>query len=681
DKERDVTQQVKDTLGLTHDDFTRAVVLPQGKFAEFLSLKGADRRRMLQRLFNMEKYGDRLNDVIKGRLNIATSRLESIQSAQIELGDASKEALELAQKAYRDADQQVTTLSKQFQEMKEVFEAAKQKREWQIALQHTLETEQSLIAGLPEIEAKRERLSKARLAAQVIPYVLDYEMVEQALLGSRIEKEKAEKAFEVTSSLETEKKQDYETTAERVLQETPIYEKRRETLREAIRIQDEMTIKEKGLFQLKAGRDQINADLERKQKLVNELTDARDRFHIEREKLRVVLQEERIDYQTREQITKALAEKLDIENKRTSYNEWLAQQKLLKSNVVENDRQAKAEKVKVEKVVEELRTLFSKYEAVYYHAASTKKGLDMVLDWLVQKEEDGQKKIQEATITHLATELAAQLRDGAPCPVCGAVHHPNPAETKIPDQTTELKEEVQFLRQCSQWINKAITSAGSYQTTIEQRVNQIQDLSSELIPGIHSRKEMALPDLSAWMIEDLKTWMTLTKTDLQGFKQDILELDEQLKPLVDRYQKITKQYLILMTQRENIEQQEKTTSEKIKALRETLEGQHKVWSETYPTLDYQNLEQVLESMHRQDQRAQEVNEQIEKLTHQLEVTEQKRQKLDSEVSDLKQQYARFDESIKETTKFLEILTADYKKAMGDVSVEADTALQLLDKEW
>lgn len=50
DKTNDVNQQVQELLGLTIDDFTRAVVLPQGKFAEFLSLKGTERRQMLQRL-------------------------------------------------------------------------------------------------------------------------------------------------------------------------------------------------------------------------------------------------------------------------------------------------------------------------------------------------------------------------------------------------------------------------------------------------------------------------------------------------------------------------------------------------------------------------------------------------------------------------------------------------------
>ena len=37
DKLAEVTRCVEEKIGLKMDDFTRAVVLPQGKFAEFLS--------------------------------------------------------------------------------------------------------------------------------------------------------------------------------------------------------------------------------------------------------------------------------------------------------------------------------------------------------------------------------------------------------------------------------------------------------------------------------------------------------------------------------------------------------------------------------------------------------------------------------------------------------------------
>ncbi|KPC99346.1 Nuclease SbcCD subunit C [Geobacillus sp. BCO2] len=65
DKLSEVDKAIEQLLGLTMEDFTRAVVLPQGKFAEFLSLKGSERRQMLQRLFHLERYGDQLNKKVE----------------------------------------------------------------------------------------------------------------------------------------------------------------------------------------------------------------------------------------------------------------------------------------------------------------------------------------------------------------------------------------------------------------------------------------------------------------------------------------------------------------------------------------------------------------------------------------------------------------------------------------
>ena len=48
-------------IGLTAGDFMRTVVLPQGKFSEFLKVSGKDRREILERLFRLEEYGVRLD--------------------------------------------------------------------------------------------------------------------------------------------------------------------------------------------------------------------------------------------------------------------------------------------------------------------------------------------------------------------------------------------------------------------------------------------------------------------------------------------------------------------------------------------------------------------------------------------------------------------------------------------
>jgi len=54
-----------DVLGLTFDDFVTSVVLPQGKFSEFLMTSPKDRRELIERLFDLKRYGTDLSFKIK----------------------------------------------------------------------------------------------------------------------------------------------------------------------------------------------------------------------------------------------------------------------------------------------------------------------------------------------------------------------------------------------------------------------------------------------------------------------------------------------------------------------------------------------------------------------------------------------------------------------------------------
>ncbi len=60
----EMNSRIKEIIGLSYDDFTRAVVLPQGEFSKFLLLKGKEKREMLARLFLLEEYGDKLSESV-----------------------------------------------------------------------------------------------------------------------------------------------------------------------------------------------------------------------------------------------------------------------------------------------------------------------------------------------------------------------------------------------------------------------------------------------------------------------------------------------------------------------------------------------------------------------------------------------------------------------------------------
>ena len=93
ERETEVTACVERLLGIKAEDFTRAVVLPQGSFADFLQLETGKRRAMLERLFSLERYGRRLTDKLSERFDDANTVFNRLDAEQQSLGQISAETL------------------------------------------------------------------------------------------------------------------------------------------------------------------------------------------------------------------------------------------------------------------------------------------------------------------------------------------------------------------------------------------------------------------------------------------------------------------------------------------------------------------------------------------------------------------------------------------------------------
>ena len=94
DKDTQIKSEIGNYIGLSMDDFTRSVVLPQGKFSEFLKLSGTDRRDMLERLFGLQKYGKQMLDKIRKKLAIYQDNISAIDNQILGKGNFSEDELE-----------------------------------------------------------------------------------------------------------------------------------------------------------------------------------------------------------------------------------------------------------------------------------------------------------------------------------------------------------------------------------------------------------------------------------------------------------------------------------------------------------------------------------------------------------------------------------------------------------
>jgi len=168
DKATEVSSSVEALLGLNHNDFTRAVVLPQNSFHEFLMLDNAGKRDMLERIFYLEIYGKELMDKTNRKITDFKSRIDILSGEMRGYADATEEALENAGREMKAAledkkhiEEEFIAFDKKYNESKELWSNVKELNFLKIKQQEQEEKRKS-------IDEKKSILEKAGKAEGLI---------------------------------------------------------------------------------------------------------------------------------------------------------------------------------------------------------------------------------------------------------------------------------------------------------------------------------------------------------------------------------------------------------------------------------------------------------------------------------------------------------------------------------
>ncbi|MCL6633071.1 MAG: SMC family ATPase [Alicyclobacillus herbarius] len=475
DKDSEVTARIKEILGLELDDFTRAVVLPQGRFAEFLNLRGADRNRMLQRLFALERYGDGLMQRLRERLDGCQLSLKGVVSRQQGLGDASPEALTAAREALKAALQAEEETRKALAAAQAAWNEARAVRERQGEL---AEVEQALAAheqAAPAVAEWRKRLERAEAAERVWPLA---EARAKALREAEIVRAK-QRETEDARVRAKEEEQTAQTAHEAARQQLDAEQEtllgRRQRLLELEQTERELAGLRRRLAELETKRQGLDAEAAEKasaqERLQEQLQDAETALaETEAElaanrvpmPLRQALQAakdaqvryqqaadewQRLRAELRERDlakaeARALAMRLSAEHEaaeqawadlRTKWDEFAT------PPIVEEDLQQALTHIKVsgKPLWESWRNGLSRWqerlarcqaaEAAYAAAQEQVTAAERALEQAMAQL-DAAKQQREAALWADKLALAARLREGLQegeaCPVCGSPHHP-----------------------------------------------------------------------------------------------------------------------------------------------------------------------------------------------------------------------------------------------------------------
>lgn len=197
------TAAIEALIGLTLQDFTRAVVLPQGQFSRFLTLKGSERNEMLQRMFRLHIYGEKLSERVRHALEQTKEQMHRLQLEMAALGDAGPEALEEARQTWEEAAQKEQEFTLQKQELAGKQKELEQLHQWQQELSAVQTHLQEHAAKEAEMTLWKASIQSWEASIRLWPLVQQYERLdkewlstEQALAQSRQQQEQANLALE-----------------------------------------------------------------------------------------------------------------------------------------------------------------------------------------------------------------------------------------------------------------------------------------------------------------------------------------------------------------------------------------------------------------------------------------------------------------------------------------------------
>ncbi len=620
DKNSEVNREVMDLLGLTIDDFTRAVVLPQGKFAEFLSLKGTDRRQMLQRLFNLEKYGDELNRKIRGRIGKQKTAYEKVISEQAGLGDASDEALKEAETATAEADAALKKAETEYDKAETLYQHQKEKWALQNHREKLVEERDKERRREEELTGLRTMLEHARISDRLSPYLDEYETAASRKMNWQREKEQAAAALEQARAGHDSKENRYKQAKEKREKEEPVLAVKIEQLKQAAETEKEMDVLAQEIKGIEEKLKETGIRIKKEQEEQGTLQDKHKRGMAKQQRLKEELSTVTVSSKEREDIRRANEERAHIviaeKNKAEAGKEYAAKKAAWEETKKEHEQLLLEGQSQQKKG----SALFKTLEAQFYYVSERLNEIEQLESYLLNRIEKKEAEFDQARVAEIASGLADSLAEGEPCPVCGSTEHPAPVHKEghsageMQQELKKLKGTIDSIRTESRTLHQLKLQ---YEQLSERMSEALAPLKIEPSSGQKEVEPIVNLDLSP-SAEQLAETAFRIGTETRALKQDYLETAEHVKhtagSLTDLSRRLERSAQAVKELEQNLEERQKKLDFAVNELEEKMT----FWSKQFPGFLVQEAVKLQQDISEKDSRAEELKESIEKSVRYLE---------------------------------------------------------------
>lgn len=516
EKAKAVTSKCEEIIGLKLDDFMRTVVLPQGKFSEFLKLEGKERRNMLERLFNLRKYGDDLSSKLsleirkeKDKMNVLEGQLKGYEGVSEEALKAKEEEINEINLSIKSKEELLNKIKKEFEEAEKVWNTQKELYDKRIE-------EESLVSRSEEIKSFKERVEISNKADKVILFINNLEDILKEINKEDLKFNELNKKLEELINLREENKLKFEEVAKKKEEKLPDLRLKKEKLLESQKERDILfQIKADGV-KLKEACKKIFEDRSKCDTKLNSIEENEKRLNEELKEKEERKEELFVHEEFKNKINSGLFILNSYEDLDKQFNEIKSEEielkKYIKNLTEDKEKSEKDLKVKIESLSKtrdklesllketpgdsnsilekqiklgEYREKLNKYKEIknsLEESLKSKNNFEEKLKafenqkLLLEKEVRELKEyINKVKVEELAHKLRENLVDGECCPVCGSTHHELNKVEKI--NLEESNEKTTLLESKEEKLKELILEFSKIEATLEYENKKIEELN------------------------------------------------------------------------------------------------------------------------------------------------------------------------------------------------------------
>lgn len=432
--------------GLSYDNFCRVVIIPQGKFQDFLTLTSGERTKMLKEIFpSLKKYDlsntlRAMREETEGMQKEKMGQLNSYSEYTIEALNERKEQYAVVEQQYKDLEILIKNLKEDLDSRKTLFDAFKKQEELSQNFNRLKLNEEN-------ISALKDRLDQYRKTNRVF--------------GSLLTK---------YDDLLLRKKRTSDLFSELSLQVADL-EKKKQSLEEelaALQKENEQT----PLQQQEADNLKTLADLRELESTMAILdTKMRDeQKRLENGKACVAAEENKKQNKEKE-IADKESRLLNAEEFR-SVRDWFAKNQRLNEDLA-----------RLRKENQDLCKKKADCLAPFGDISPDNPEAE-----LQQRLQDTEEQISKAenllsdyNVKQALCQYSKALSSNEPCPLCGSLSHPHPAElADVDEHLKQIKSTIRDLKARKETLEKAVSSLDFYSKQIQSKQEQINSLQQDI---------------------------------------------------------------------------------------------------------------------------------------------------------------------------------------------------------